>query len=287
MVVETRSARVRGQSPASHHSQVAGDPVTPRSDRGVEGFPSSPRPDRTPPPQPHLGEPSSPRSAGGRSTRGGHHPPAPPTQRPGKEPAQPHETRYTRGRGRGGRWASTPRQPQREDVSTMPTEFIRSVNAAVDRLERASFAAAASPVAPPTAHPTALPVAPPITQPIAPPYVPPYQRAVPPVAAPPVPAPAPQAMPDYGPRRPVAPRGDQYDHRYPDYDYNREEPIHRDPRRREDDYDRVDDRSPLSPYDRHIQDYPDRRDDPPRRHVPPPRDLRRPSTLRTRPSIRG
>ena len=70
------------------------------------------------------------------------------------------------------------------------------------------------------------------------------------------------------PRRPVNPVSDRYDHRYPEYYYNQDEPRRRCTPRHDDGRDRVDNRQPRDTYDRRGQAYRAHLDDPP--HPPPP-----------------
>ena len=165
-MVETRSARAQGVSPSSQHSREASEPATPRVARVDTSPPSPSRPTDTAPGPSRAQAPLSPGSAGELS--GPLQAPVTLSHRAGKEPAPYYPSKSARGRGRGGRGPPAPHYPPMEGARSFPDDVMRSMTQAIERLERATYVAAAHgpppPAPPPVVYPVVPPTAPPITQ---------------------------------------------------------------------------------------------------------------------------
>ena len=232
-MVETRSARARGGSPSSQHSREASEPATPQVARVNTSSPSPSRLIDTALGPSRAQEPLSPMLDGEFS--GQLQPPATSSHRAGKEPEPYYPSKSTRGRGRGGRGQPGPHYPPMEGACSLPDDVIRSMTQAIERLERATFVAAAHgpppPASPPVAYLVVPPTAPPITQA--------YQE-------------------HREPCQPASPYCDPYDHRHLDHAQCREDPSRRAAPHHDDDYDLVGGRWPRDTYDCREPAYPPR-----------------------------
>ena len=242
-MVETRSARARGVSPSSKHSREASEPATPRVARVDTSPPSPSRPTDTAPGPSRAQAPPSPGSVGELS--GPLQAPVTSSHRAGKEPAPYYPSKSARGRGRGGRGPSAPHYPPMEGARSFPDDVMCSMTQAIERLERATYVAAAHgpppPAPPPVVYLVVPPTAPPITQA--------YQE-------------------HREPHQTVNSYGDPYDHRHLDSAQGREDPSRQDAPRQDDGHDRLGGRWPRDTYNHRDPVYHPRGAD--MLHPPPP-----------------
>ena len=218
-MVETHSARAPGGSPSSQHSREASEPATPRVAKVDTSPPSLSRPTYTAPGPSLAKAPPSPRSAGELSQS--LQAPVTSSHRGGKEPAPYYPSKSARGHGRGGRGPSGPHYPPMEGARSFPDDVMRSMTQAIERLERATYVAAA--------HGPPPPAPPPIVYPVVPPTAPHITQAY---------------QEHREPHQPASPYGDPYDHRHLDHAQGREDPSRRAAPCHDDGHDRVGDRWP-------------------------------------------
>ena len=223
-MVETRSARARGGSSSSQHSREASEPATPRVARVDTSPPSPSRPMDTAPGPSSAQEPLSPMSAGEFSRQ--LQPPVTSSHRAGKEPTPYYPSKSTRGRGRGGRGQPGAHYPPMEGAGSFPYDVMCSMTQAIERLERATFVAAA--------HGPPLPAPPAVVYTVIPPTAPPITQAY---------------QEHREPRRPTSPYCDPYGHQHLDHAHGREDPSRRAAPRHDNGHDRVGGHWPRDTYD--------------------------------------